>query len=109
MTLQNLRDLLLTIGPPVFHYFASGQTGSYIVWAEDGEGDTVNADDKKAERALTGTIDYFTITENDPVVGQIENALDADDGIAWKLNSVQHEKDTGYIHYEWIWEVDGTG
>lgn len=109
MTLQNLRDLLLTIGPPVFHYFASGQTGSYIVWAEDGEGDTVNADDKKAERALTGTIDYFTITENDPVVGQIENALDADDGIAWKLNSVQHEKDTGYIHYEWVWEVDGVG
>ena len=109
MTLQNLRDLLLATGPPVFHYFASGQTGSYIVWAEDGEGDTVHADGQKVKRALTGTIDYFTKTENDPVVQQIENALDADDGIAWKLNSVQHEKDTGYIHYEWIWEVDGTG
>jgi len=105
MTLQNLKALLLTIGPPVFHYFATGQTGNYIVWAEDGEGDAVNADGQKVERALTGTIDYFTKTENDPVVQQIEAALDSDDGIAWQLNSVQYEQDTGYIHYEWVWEM----
>jgi hypothetical protein len=105
MTLNNLKDLLLTIGPPVFHYFATGQTGNYIVWAEDGEGDTVHADGQKVERALTGTIDYFTKTENDPVVQQIEAALDSDDGLAWKLNSIQHEHDTGYIHFEWVWEL----
>jgi hypothetical protein len=109
MTLQSLKTLLLTIGPPVFHYFATGQTGNYIVWAEDGEGDTVHADGQKVERALTGTIDYFTKTENDPVVQQIEDALDSDDGISWYLNSVQYEQDTGYIHFEWVWEVDGSG
>lgn len=109
MTLQSLKTLLLTIGPPVFHYFASGQTGNYIVWAEDGEGDTVHADGQKVERAITGTIDYFTKTENDPVVQQIEDALDSDDGISWYLNSVQYEQDTGYIHFEWVWEVDGSG
>ena len=64
---------------------------------------------QKVERALTGTIDYFTKTENDPVVQQIEDALDSDDGISWYLNSVQYEQDTGYIHYEWVWEVDGVG
>lgn len=109
MTLQSLKTLLLTIGPPVFRYFATGQTGPYIVWAEDGEGDTVHADGQKVERALTGTIDYFTKTENDPVVKQIEDVLDSDDGISWYLNSVQYEQDTGYIHYEWVWEVDGVG
>jgi hypothetical protein len=109
MTLQSLKTLLLAIGPPVFRYFATGQTGPYIVWAEDGEGDTVHADGQKVERALTGTIDYFTKTENDPVVQQIEDALDSDDGISWYLNSVQYEQDTGYIHFEWVWEVDGSG
>ena len=109
MTLQSLKTLLLAIGPPVFRYFATGQTGNYIVWAEDGEGDTVHADGRKVERAITGTIDYFTKTENDPVVKQIEDVLDSDDGISWYLNSVQYEQDTGYVHFEWVWEVDGSG
>ena len=107
MTLNNLKDLLLTIGLPVFHYFAANQTGPYIVWAEDGEGDTVHADGQKVERTITGTIDYFTKCENDPVVKQIEVALDGHDGLAWYLNSVQYEQDTGYIHYEWVFEIDG--
>lgn len=104
MTLQSLKDLLLAIGPPVFHYFASGQTGNYIVWAEDGEGASGHADNKKTTQVVQGTIDYFTKTEFDPVVEQIQSALNSAD-IAWRLNSVQHEQDTGYIHYEWVWEM----
>ena len=109
MTLNNFKDLLLTIGPPVLHYFASGQTGNYIVWAEDGEGSSVHADGQKIERTITGTLDYFTKAEDDPVKQQIEDTLDTDDGLAWSLNSVQYEQDTGYIHFEWAWEVDGSG
>lgn len=109
MTLLNLKYLLITIGPPVFHYFADKQKGNYIVWAEDGEGNSLHADNHKAEQTLTGTIDYFTKTEYDQVIQQIQDALDTKEGISWYLNSVQHEKDTGYIHYEWVWEVDGVG
>jgi len=109
MTLNDLKNILLSIGPPVFHYFATGQSGNYIVWAEDSEGNALHADGKKAERAMTGTIDYFTKDEDDPVVQQIETMLDSDDGIAGQLNSVQYERDTGYTHYEWVWEVDGVG
>lgn len=108
MRLTDLRDLLITVGPPVFHHFASGQTGNYIMWAEDGEAGSVHADDQKIEQSIQGTIDYFTKTEFDPVVNQIQDKLNTAD-IAWRLNSVQHERDTGYIHYEWIWEVDGIG
>lgn len=107
MTLNDLKNLLLSIGPPVFHYFAAGQTVPYIVWAEDGEADSVHADGQKVERAITGTIDYFTKSENDPIVRQIEAALDGHDGLAWELNSVQYENGTGYIHYEWVFEIDG--
>jgi hypothetical protein len=108
MTLNDLRDLLLTITPSVFHYEASSQTGNYIVWAEDREGTSLFADNKKIQQVLQGTIDYFTKTEFDPVVDQIQEKLNTAK-TAWSLNSIQHEKDTGYIHYEWVWEVDGVG
>jgi hypothetical protein len=104
MTLQSLKTLLLTIGPPVFRYFATGQIGNYIVWAEDGEGSSGHADNQKTTQVIQGTIDYFTKTENDPVVGQIQDALNKAD-IAWRLNSVQYERETGYIHHEWTWEM----
>lgn len=104
MTLQDIRDLLLTIGPPVFHYFVTGQTGNYIVWIEDGEGVSGHADNKKTTQIISGTIDYFTKVEFDPVTEQIQAKLN-DLRIAWRLNSVQHERDTGYIHYEWVWEM----
>lgn len=109
MTLQGLRDLLLAITPSTFHYFTSGQSGNYILWAEDGEGESLHADDQKENQAMTGTIDYFTKTEYDPVMEQIQDALNAAEGLTWALNSVQHEPDTGYIHHEWLWEVDGIG
>ena len=104
MTLQEIRGLLLTIMPNVFHYFASGQTGNYIVWAEDSEGDSIHADDGKTEQVIQGTIDYFTKTENDPAATQIQDKL-TEKEISWRLNSVQYEQDTGYIHYEWVFEV----
>ncbi len=108
MNLANLKTLLLSITPNVFHYKASNQKGNYIVWAEDREGNSLDADNQKVIQALQGTIDYFTKIEFDPVINQIQDKLDAAD-ISWRLNSVQHEQDTGYKHYEWVWEVDGVG
>lgn len=105
MTLVKLRDMLLTIGVPVSHYEAQNEKGNYIVWAEEGQGTSFNADDSMEAQTLQGTIDYFTKIEFDPVVILIQEKLNAAD-IAWRLNSVQHERDTGYIHYEWIWEVE---
>jgi hypothetical protein len=104
MTLLDLRDLLLTVTSDVFHYHAHKKPDKYIVWAEDGQGDSVFADEKMEDRALQGTIDYFTKTEFDPNVELFQTKL-TEAEISWRLNSVQHEDDTGYIHYEWIWEL----
>ena len=105
MRLVDLRDLLLTITPNVFHYFTTGQTGNYILWAEDGETGSSDADDCKTDQAVQGTIDYFTKTEFDPNFDLIQEKLNSVD-IAWKLNSIHHEQETGYIHYEWDFEID---
>lgn len=104
MTLLDLRDLLLTVTQDTFHYHATKKPDKYIVWAEDGQGDSVFADEGMDDRAIQGTIDYFTKTEFDPNVELIQTKL-TEAEISWRLNSVQHEEDTGYIHYEWIWEL----
>lgn len=107
MNLVDLRDLLLTIDVSVYHYEASKTEGNYIVWAEDGEGNSGHADNHKTTQGTQGTIDYYTKTEFDPVFDTIQAKLNSAD-ISWRLNSIQHEEDTGIIHYEWIFEVVST-
>lgn len=76
----------------------------YFVWQEDGANDLL-ADDIHAEKIVTGTTDLFTKQEFDPWKEELEAAFDASPYIAWYLNSVQREEDTGFTHYEWVWEV----
>lgn len=77
----------------------------YGVYAEDGANDLV-ANGRHTERILQGTVDYFTRDDSGTPKATIEAALNGA-GIAWYLNSVQLESDTGYIHYEWVFEVNG--
>nr|DAQ35644.1 MAG TPA: Protein of unknown function (DUF806) [Caudoviricetes sp.] len=102
-SLDALKTALLSVTDNVGHYTSHKKTDRYIVWAEDG-GYSGHADNQHTTDILTGTIDYFTKAENDQAVKAIQNALD-DIKIAWKLNSVQYEEDTGYIHYEFVWEL----
>lgn len=84
-------------------HFERMKSDRYFVWQEDGATD-LESDNAHSEKAVTGTTDLFTKQEFDPWKEQFEAALDAA-GIAWYLNSVQYEEDTGFIHYEWAWEV----
>lgn len=104
MTLSDIKTALLTVTNQVYHFDATGATGNYIVWAEDGQGEAVWANGSMQAQALTGTIDYFTKEENDAKFAAIQTALTSA-GIPFRLNSIQNEPDTGYIHYEWVWEV----
>jgi hypothetical protein len=104
MTLSEFRDSLLVLPVPVSHYSAHKKPDKYIVWAEDMEAGAGHGDNRKTIQVIQGTLDYFTKTEFDPIFDQIQATLN-NMKIAWRLNSVQHEDDTGYIHYEWIWQV----
>ena len=79
----------------------------YFVWQEDGRNDFV-ADGIHVETAVTGTTDLFTRQEFDPWAAAFESSLEAH-GIAWSFSSFQREDDTGFLHYEWNWEVTGDG
>jgi hypothetical protein len=104
MQLADLGDLLSTVTENTFHYEAFKKTDKYIVWAEDGEANAGYADNHKTNQVTQGTIDYFTKTEFDTNFELIQEKLNSAD-LAWKLNSIQYEEETGYIHYEWIWEM----
>jgi len=106
MKLSDIRDALLEVIPDVFHYEAWAKPDKYIVWAEDNESDADHGDNKKIMQIIQGTIDYFTKTEYDSNVKLIQEKLNYID-VAWRLNSIQHEEDTGYIHYEWVFEFVG--
>lgn len=102
--IKQIRDALLTITDNVYHYEAMDRPDRYIVYAEESEGSSQESDNKKTEQSIQGTIDYFTKTEWDEFSDQIQTVL-ADAKISFYLNSVQFEEETGYTHYEWVWEV----
>lgn len=106
MKLSDLRDALLEVIPDVFHYEAWAKPDKYIVWAEDNESDAGYGDNHKTIQVIQGTIDYFTKTEYDPNFELIQVKLNSID-IAWRLNSIQYEDETKFIHYEWVFEFIG--
>ena len=99
-----IRDALLSVTDNVSHYEALNVTNKYCVWAEDTEAASVHADNQKEVQGIQGTIDYFTKEDGDPAVERVQEALDGAEGVVYSLNSVQYEEETGYIHYEWLWE-----
>lgn len=102
--LDIIKKALLSTSENVGHYEAMKKEPPYIVWAEDGAGDTVFANNRLQNQAISGTVDLFTRNrDGDPLIDAISAALD---GVcAWRLNSVQYEDDTGLLHVEWAWEV----
>lgn len=106
MNLQRIPDALLTVCANVYHYEAPKnlKLDRYLVWAEDGRDAALWADGRMQGQAVEGTIDLFTRYENDAAFDRVQAALDAA-RVPYRLNSIQHERDTGLIHYEWVWEL----
>ena len=106
--LKIIPEILLAVTDKVYHYEAMHVSDKYIVWAEDSEGSSLEADNYKAEQSIQGTIDYFTKEEFDENVDKIQEVLTAS-CIPFYLNSVQYESadDSGsnLIHYEFVFEV----
>lgn len=101
--LEAIGTELAKITQNTYHYWRSAPKGvkSYIVWAEDEESTSLNADNLKQKQGIHGTIDYFTKTEFDAKVDMIQDKLNALENVSWRLNSVQYEEETSFIHHEW--------
>ena len=105
MTVNDLGDALKAVYP--FRHFAwsSAPRGDYGVYAEEAGRDFV-ANLQHCERGTEGTIDFYTRDDSGTPKRRIEAVLNGLK-IPWRLNSVQYEPDTGYIHLEWTWGIYG--
>lgn len=101
--IRPIGEMLASITEFAYHYWRSAPKGvtQYIVWAEDEESESLNADNKKQKQGIHGTIDYFTKAEFDENVDRIQSGLNDLENVSWRLNSVQYEDDTAFIHHEW--------
>lgn len=103
-TIKKVRDAVVSVGVPTYHYFNPTPKGNFLTWAEDGWGDADFGDGQLDTAVIQGTVDYFTKNEYDATTEKIEDALSIAD-IPFQMESIQYEEDTGYVHYSWIWEV----
>ena len=104
MQLADLKDALLTVTSSVRKFDGTGMVCPYIVYAEDGQADAVWANGRMQAQAITGTVDYFTLANDDANCAKIQDALN-DAGISFRLESVQYEPDTKKIHHEFVWSI----
>lgn len=106
LQLTKIKEALTAIeGLTVYHYWHPRLTAPFCIWAEDGEGDSLHTGNHKTEQVITGTIDYYTKDDLDPMVDTIQDQLNTVENLGWLLNSVQYEEDTNLIHYEWSFEI----
>lgn len=92
-------------GVPVGHYSYYPADGeAYVVWGEDDEGMPLDGDDTKQSQVVSGSLDYYTKEEFDPVTDDIQDFFKSNK-ISFRLNSTQYEDQTEYIHYEWVFEI----
>lgn len=105
--LKAIRDLLVGISPAVsvYHYHRPKMKAPFILWAEDGEDSSFEADNHKEEQSIYGTLDYYTKTEYDPIVDEIQSALNGFDNLAWRYDATEYEDETNLIHHSWEWRL----
>lgn len=106
--LRQIGTAFAAVTQNAYHYFRPVTSFPALIWAESGEADSFHADNKKACQNIQGTVDLFTKTEFDPLLDDVQTALEGL-GVAWYLSSVQYEDETNAIHYEWTWEVASRG
>ena len=104
--LKIVRNTLTAVSKKVYHYARPSDITDCILWSEDAEDNSFDANNGKQEQIIHGTIDFFTKTEYHKTIDDIQSALTASPRIGWNLSSVQYEDETNLIHYEWeFWVV----
>ena len=81
--------------------------GAYGVVSLDFESGSLDGDGEKQDRSWSASVDIFyqKLTERVELQEAVEEILTEICGDSWRLNSIQHERDTGLFHVEWVCEV----
>lgn len=103
--LKTFKNSVINIeGISIYHYFHPKMNPPYLLWAEIGEADSLHTDDTKSEQSISIDVDYYTKTEFDSHIDEIQNAFN-EYRFAWDLASVDFETETELIHYNWRVEI----
>lgn len=100
-----IRDALAGVeGLDVFHYWRPHMNAPFCVWQEEST-EAVWMGNHVGEFSVSGSIDYFTKKEFDPMVDSIQEAMNTVESLGWSLEAVQYEDETALIHYSWRFEI----
>lgn len=103
--LKTISDALTSIaGLNVYHYWRFGVDAPYCIWQEEGEV-SFGANNHKAEQGISGSVDYFTLTEYDGNADAIQMALNNVENLSWRYDGATYEEDTNLIHHRWWWTL----
>ena len=72
----------------------------------DFEADDDTGDDQKQDRAWEGSVDLYTHGKQWMIVAAVESVLEDICEGSWYLNSEQHERETGLIHREFVFQIE---
>lgn len=104
--LRRVEALVKNIAPEIsFHYRRPAGMKRFIVWQEEAEDMAFNANNRRQEICLTGSIDLYTPDEYDTLIDDLTAALSQAARIQATINAVQYEDETGLIHYTWTFWV----
>lgn len=67
----------------------------------------LNADDLTTEQAYEGSVDVFLHKPDRAKLKAVTDVLTAHCGATWRMNSQQHENETGLFHYEYVFQLEG--
>lgn len=108
MPINDLKAALEATGYQFAHFGwakdAAERRQDHGVYSEDGQNPHWE-DNHRSAHAVQGTVDYFTRDDSGAPQEAIEAALNGLECCSWYLNTIQLEEDTGFIHYEWVFEV----
>ncbi len=105
MSLIEFRDLLNSLSVPFYHYDTVKKICPYGIWGETGQsGNTRHASNKTTAQVIEGFVEYFTKTEYDPVVDEIQSGFN-DTHTPWRLEYVDYDYDNQVIIYRWQWQI----
>lgn len=80
---------------------------SWGAYAEDDQAQ-FDGDNRFGESTVIGTVDWYDKTDTGTAKAAIEalfRQLQETEVFAWRLNTIQYEADTHFIHYEWEVEL----
>lgn len=98
MTLQNFRDILLTVTDNVYHFEAYKETDAeYIVWQETG-GNSLHGSNERVERVKKIQVELYTAKEFTETLDKLTEVLEKNE-IAFSEPLPDFDNETKRIRY----------